>query len=78
MYFHYFCRSYFRKYESLEKRRDTLKEAFDKANNKDMQLLADMTQVNKTRKKTKELLTEEQKKFEKLERIPEENEQVIL
>lgn len=43
-----------------------------------MQLLADMTQVNKTRKKTKELLAQEQKKFEKLERVPEENRKVTL
>lgn len=53
-----------------------MKEAFAKASRKDEQLLADMTQLNKTRKKTKELLAEEQKKLAKFERIPQENEKV--
>lgn len=70
----YLCR----KYQNLEKRKESLKEAFDKANNKDVQLHANMTEINKKRKKTKELLAEEQKKFIKLERVPEENERVIF
>lgn len=41
-----------------------------------MQLLADMTNLNNKRKKTKHLLAEEQKNLEKLEKIPQQNEQV--
>lgn len=65
-----------RKYEALKKRKDDLKEAFNKANRKDEQLLADMTQLNQTRKKTKELLLQEEQKLIKLEKIPEENKKV--
>lgn len=53
-----------------------MKEAFDRANNKDMNLQADMIQLNKTRKKTNELLNEERKKLANLQRVPEENEKV--
>lgn len=69
-YFH------FRKHENLVKRKDALKEAFNKASRKDEQLLADMTQLNNTRKKTKALLAQEEKKLTELETIPEKNEKV--
>lgn len=69
---------YFRKYDSLKKRKEELKEAFNKANRKDQQLLADMKQLNQTRKKTKELLAQEEKTLIKLEKIPEENEKVCF
>lgn len=46
------------------------------ANNKDMQLQADMTQLNKNRKKIKEQLEEERKKLENLSQIPEKHRQV--
>lgn len=62
----------------MEQRKETLKEAFNTANKKDMQLLADMTNLNNKRKSTKHLLAEEQKKFQKLEKVPEENEKVII
>ncbi|KAJ8970615.1 hypothetical protein NQ314_001150 [Rhamnusium bicolor] len=61
------------RYENLQKRKDSLTEAFNKANNKDIQLQETMTQMNKTRKKTKEMIIEEKKKLEKLERVPEES-----
>lgn len=67
---------YFRKYEDLEQKKETLKEAFNAANKKDMQLLADMTNANNKRKSTKQLLAEEQNKLVKLEKIPEENQKV--
>lgn len=65
-----------RKYQALNKRREDLKVAFNKASNKDDSLLNDMTRLNITRKKTKELLLQEEKKLIKLEKIPEENQKV--
>lgn len=55
-----------------------MKEAFNKANRKDEQLLADMTQLNQTRKKTKELLLQEEQKLTKFEKIPAQNEKVCM
>ncbi|KAB0799073.1 hypothetical protein PPYR_06953 [Photinus pyralis] len=66
-----------KKCENLRKRTEKLKEAFGVANNRDIQLQAEMTQTNKTRKKTKELLAEEQKKLVEYERMPKENEDTI-
>ncbi|KAK4886823.1 hypothetical protein RN001_003094 [Aquatica leii] len=66
-----------KKYELLQKRSEKIKEAFDVANNKDVQLQAEMTQINKTRKKNKELVVEENKKLAELQRIPEENRKTI-
>lgn len=60
----------------MTKKKEELKDAFNKANRKDEQLLADMKQLNETRKKTKELLAQEEKTLIKLERIPEESEKV--
>lgn len=65
-----------RKYENLEKLRDKLKEAYNVASNKDVQLQADMVQTNNNRKKTKKLLEEEKKKLDDLEKVPEKNEKV--
>nr|XP_023017853.1 structural maintenance of chromosomes protein 4 [Leptinotarsa decemlineata]XP_023017854.1 structural maintenance of chromosomes protein 4 [Leptinotarsa decemlineata] len=65
------------KYEKLQNRKDTLTEAFNKANNKDIQLQESMTQTNTTRKKTKELIVEEKKKLEKLGKVPEESKKGI-
>lgn len=59
-------------------RKDRLKEAFAVASNKDVQLTEDMGQINKTRKKTKELLKEERKKLLELNEIPEKNKLVYL
>ncbi|CAH1155594.1 unnamed protein product [Phaedon cochleariae] len=61
------------KYGNLESRRDGISEAFNKANNKDIQLQETMTQMNNTRKRTKEMIVEEKKKLEKLEKVPEES-----
>ncbi|KAJ8956971.1 hypothetical protein NQ318_012135 [Aromia moschata] len=65
------------RYEVLQKRKENLSEAFNKANNKDIQLQETMTQMNKTRKKTKEMIIEEKKKLEKLEKVPEESKKGI-
>ncbi|KAF5289359.1 hypothetical protein FQR65_LT11870 [Abscondita terminalis] len=62
-----------KKCDALKKRSDKIKEAFDVANNRDVQLQAEMTQLNKTRKKTKELLAEERKKLIEFQKTPEEN-----
>lgn len=62
-----------KKYEDLERQKDTLKEAFEKANSKDMKLQAEMTQINATRKKNKALLISEKKKLEDLLALPEKN-----
>lgn len=66
----------FSKHDKLQKRREKIKEAFNVANNQDIQLQAEMTQTNKTRKNTKELLMEEQKKLSELQNVPENNEKV--
>lgn len=55
-----------------------MSEAFDKANNKDIQLKETMMQMNTKRKKTKELIVEEKKKLEKLEKVPNESKKVSL
>lgn len=60
----------------LQTRKDKMKESFDVANKKDIELQADMTQRNKNRKKIKEQLEEERKKLENLEQIPEKNRKV--
>ncbi|XP_044758906.1 structural maintenance of chromosomes protein 4 [Coccinella septempunctata] len=65
------------KYSSLQKRKNKLKEAFERANNKDVELQAEMVQVNKNRKKTMELLAEEKKKLQQYEKTPEESEKGI-
>lgn len=65
------------KHDKLQKRREKIKEAFNVANNQDIQLQAEMTQTNKTRKNTKELLMEEQKKLSELQNVPENNEKDI-
>lgn len=63
-------------YDNLKKKKDDISEAFNRANNKDIQLQESMTQMNKTRKKTKEMIIEEKKKLDKLERVPEESRKV--
>lgn len=67
---------FYRRYENLQKKKEDITTAFNRANNKDIQLQETMTQMNKTRKKTKEMIVEEKKKYEKLERVPEENKKV--
>lgn len=69
---------FLRKYNSLTKRKNHLKEAFEKANNKDVELQTEMVQVNKNRKKTMQLLAEEKKKLEQYERTPAESERVSV
>ncbi|CAH2012044.1 unnamed protein product [Acanthoscelides obtectus] len=65
------------RYEALQKRKEELNEAFNNANKKDIQLQENMVQMNTRRKKTKELLAQEKKKLDKLERTPEETEMGI-
>ncbi|CAG9833958.1 unnamed protein product [Diabrotica balteata] len=60
-------------YEHLKTRKESLTDAFNKANNKDIQLQETMTQTNTTRKKTKELIVAEKAKLEKLKKVPEES-----
>ncbi|XP_050294355.1 structural maintenance of chromosomes protein 4 isoform X2 [Anthonomus grandis grandis] len=60
-------------YEELKQKKDKLQEEFDKSSNKDIQLVEDIKNKNKTRKKTKELIIEEKDKLVKLEKLPEEN-----
>ncbi|RZC39072.1 structural maintenance of chromosomes protein 4, partial [Asbolus verrucosus] len=66
------------KYETLTKTRDKLKEAFNNADKKDVQLQAEMTQTNTNRKKFKTQLEEEKKKLAQLERVPEESKKYDL
>lgn len=68
----------FRSYQHLEKRKEELTEAFNKANNKDIQLIETMTQTNTTRKKTKELILEEKKRLENLNEVPEKTKAVSV
>lgn len=63
----------FRKFQKLEKNKEKLKEAYDAADKKDIQLQAEMTQSNTNRKKMKQQLEEERKKLAKLESVPEES-----
>lgn len=62
--------------EQLQKRKEGLSEAFNKANNKDIQLTEAMTQLNNTRKKNKVLILEEKKKLDKLKQVPTESQKV--
>lgn len=55
-----------------------MKEAFEKANNKDIKLQAEMPQINNTRKKNKELLAQEKKKLVSYQEIPAKNEKVRI
>jgi chaperonin cofactor prefoldin len=55
-----------------------MKEAFNAADKKDVQLQAEMVQTNTNRKKYKQQLEEEKKKLAQLEKVPEDNKNVIL
>ncbi|KAF5302895.1 hypothetical protein FQA39_LY02075 [Lamprigera yunnana] len=66
-----------KKCEIIQKKSDKIKEAFDVANNKDIQFQAEMVQINKTRKKTKETLAEERKKLIGFQKVPDENKKTI-
>nr|CAI5830512.1 unnamed protein product [Callosobruchus analis] len=66
-----------KRYETLQKRKEELNEAFNTANKKDIQLQENMVQLNQRRKKTKELIVQEQKKLEKLEKTPEQSKEGI-
>jgi chaperonin cofactor prefoldin len=68
----------FRKYEKLQHRKEQMKEAFNAADKKDVQLQAEMVQTNTNRKKYKQQLDEEKKKLAQLEKVPEDNKNVIL
>jgi hypothetical protein len=52
----------FRVLEELMNKKDSLTEQFNKINQHHVAIKADMTQTNKKRKKTKELLVEEKRK----------------
>ncbi|GJQ67663.1 putative structural maintenance of chromosomes protein [Trypoxylus dichotomus] len=58
-------------YEDLRKKKDMLKDAFEKANTKDYQLQTNMQQTNMSRKKFKQQLITENKKLNELEHLPE-------
>ncbi|XP_069672465.1 structural maintenance of chromosomes protein 4 [Periplaneta americana] len=64
--------------EDLVNRKESLTEQFNKINQCHVGIKADMTQTNKKRKKTKELLVEEKKKLNELELVPERNEKEIV
>jgi hypothetical protein len=53
---------FFRVLEELMSKKDTLTEQFNKMNQHHVAIKADMSQTNKKRKKTKELLVEEKRK----------------
>lgn len=65
------------KCNALLQRKNSSKEAYEKACNKDLQLQTEMEQTNKKRKKLIEQLAEERKKLEKLHDLPEENNRKI-
>jgi chaperonin cofactor prefoldin len=62
----------------LQHRKEQMKEAFNAADKKDVQLQAEMVQTNTNRKKYKQQLEEEKKKLAQLEKVPEDNKNVIL
>ncbi|ENN71991.1 hypothetical protein YQE_11282, partial [Dendroctonus ponderosae] len=64
-------------YENLKHKKESIKEAFDKANKKDILLQANMTNKIEARKRKKQQIVEEKKKLVKLEAVPEENEKAI-
>lgn len=53
-----------------------LKAAFNNANNKDVQLQADLVELNNKRKKYKQQLVTERKNLTDLEKVPEKNKSV--
>lgn len=64
-------------YEELKKKKESLSQAFDNANKRDVQLQENLVSKNKARKKTKQQIAEEKQKLEKLEKVPKENEAEI-
>ncbi|XP_066249114.1 structural maintenance of chromosomes protein 4 [Euwallacea similis] len=64
-------------YENLKKKKEELKEAFDKASKKDVQLQEEMTSKNNARKKTKGQIAAEKEKLLKLENVPNENAKTV-
>lgn len=68
----------YRTYDTLQKKRDSLKKAFEKANAKDYELQTSMEQVNLARKKFKQQIVNEQKKLSELENLPEKSARVII
>ncbi|XP_030750331.1 structural maintenance of chromosomes protein 4 [Sitophilus oryzae] len=65
-------------YEHLKKKKESISEAYNNADKKDMQLQADMTSTNNRRKKNKETIVLEKKKLTKLENVPKESEENII
>lgn len=66
-----------KKYEILKKRKEDLKDAFDKANKKDINIQAEMTETNKRRKKVNELIHGEKSKLEDFKKLPQRNKETI-
>ncbi|XP_066152945.1 structural maintenance of chromosomes protein 4 isoform X2 [Euwallacea fornicatus] len=64
-------------YENLKKKKEDLKDAFDKASKKDVQLQEEMTSKNNARKKTKGQIVAEKEKLLRLENVPNENAKLI-
>ncbi|CAG9764069.1 unnamed protein product [Ceutorhynchus assimilis] len=64
-------------YENLKKRNESIKESIDKAKKKDVQLQEDMTNKNKQRKKTKELIVTDKQNLDRLKTVPQESENGI-
>lgn len=67
----------FRTFEDWKKKKEAMKAAFDKADNLDIKIQADIEQVNKTRKTNKKLLKDEEKKLEEYKILPEKNRKEI-
>ncbi|GLV32117.1 gluon [Carabus blaptoides fortunei] len=65
-------------YEKKIKRLEQLKATFDAAHNKDMNLQAEMGEINKRRKKIIEQLADEETKLKNLEKVPEKNHTTIV
>ncbi|KAJ3660188.1 hypothetical protein Zmor_004654 [Zophobas morio] len=66
------------KYDKLTRKKDQLKEAFNAADKKDVQLQAEMVQTNNNRKKYKQQLEDERKKLAQLQNVPDENKKTIV
>lgn len=63
----------FRLYEEKNKQLEKWKAIFDSAHTKDMNVAAEMGEINKRRKKIVEQLAEEEIKLKNLEKLPEKN-----
>lgn len=66
----------FSKFQNLQRKREQIQDAYNAADKKDVQLQADMKQLNTNRKKWKEQLAVERKKLQQFESVPEKNQAV--